>query len=107
MDFVPVLVLLATVKKVVDFVAFVRDRNFQPVVTQILAWAAGVALVALAAHTSWADGIVWGDIALARMGFASQVLAGIALGSTASLAHDAVSGTPILGGGSSRSAQVR
>lgn len=94
MEFVPILVLLATVKKVVDFVRQARDRDYVGIVTQLVAWAAGFAVIALAAHTTWADGIMIGDLPLARMGLASQLLAGIALGSTASLAHDAIPNTP-------------
>ncbi|MDP8971159.1 MAG: hypothetical protein M3N52_11835 [Actinomycetota bacterium] len=90
MDFVPVLVLLATVAKAVDFVRYAKAGDYNGITTQLIAWAAGIAIVALAAHTAWADGIVFGDVALADMNLASQILAGIALGSTASLAHDAV-----------------
>lgn len=90
MDFVPILVLLATVKKLVDFVRYIKGGDVNGVVTQIVAWVGGIALVVLAAQTSWADGIVFGDTVLAKLGFAGQVLAGIALGSAASLAHDAI-----------------
>lgn len=88
MEFVPILVLGATVKKLVDFVRFARTGDFEAIFVQLLAWAGGVGVTMLAAHTAWADGIVLGDQALAGMGVASQILAGIALGSAASLAHD-------------------
>jgi hypothetical protein len=94
MEFVPVLVLLATVKKVVDFVRYSKAGDYNAIATQLVAWLAGFGLVALAAHTSWAKGIVFGEVTLAAMGLASQALAGIALGSAASLAHDAVTRTP-------------
>lgn len=88
MEFVPILVLGATVKKLVDFVRFFRTGNYEAIAIQVLAWIGGAAVVALAAHTTWADGIVIGDTALRHMNLASQILAGIALGSAASLAHD-------------------
>lgn len=93
MDFVPILVLLATVKKCVDFVRYASARNYNGIISQLVAWAAGFGVVALAAHTAWATGIVFGDLSLARMSLAAQLLAGIALGSSASLAHDAVTRT--------------
>lgn len=88
MEFVPILVLLATVKKVVDFVRYARSGDINGIVTQLVVWAAGVSLVALAAQTAWANGIQFGDTKLAGLNFASQVLAGIALGSAGSLAQD-------------------
>lgn len=94
MEFVPMLVLLATVKKVVDFVRYANARDINGIVTQTLAWIAGFLLVALTAHTAWADGIMFGGHPLAGLGLASQALAGIAVGSAASLAHDTVTPTP-------------
>ncbi len=88
MEFIPILVLLATVKKLVDFVRYAKGGDYNGIITQVLAWIGGALVVILAAHTAWADGIVFGDVALSHMNVASQVLAGIALGSTASLAHD-------------------
>lgn len=86
--FVPILVLLATVKKIVDFVRYAKAGDYNGIITQLIAWIGGALVVMLGAHTAWADGIVFGDVSLAHMGLASQVLAGIALGSTASLAND-------------------
>jgi hypothetical protein len=92
-DFVPILVLLATVKKCVDFVRYANAGDLNGILTQIVAWLAGFAVVALAAHTPWARGIVFADISLAHLNLSAQLLAGIAVGSSASLAHDAVVGT--------------
>lgn len=93
MEFVPILVLAATVKKVVDLAAYVRAGQSAPALKQLLAWLAGILVTMLAAHTAWADGLNFGDMDLGDLGIASQILAGIALGSSASLAHDAV--TPV------------
>jgi len=87
-EFVPLLVLLATVKKLIDLLRYARGRDLNGVVTQVVVWAGGIGVVALAAHTAWAGQLVFGDVKLAGMNFASQVLAGIALGSAASIAQD-------------------
>jgi len=88
MEFVPIVVLLATVKKIVDLLRYARGGDWNGVITQLVVWAAGVGVVTLAANTVWADGIRFGDTTLGPLNFASQVLAGIALGSAASLGQD-------------------
>ena len=93
MEFVPILVVLATVKKVVDFVRFLRARDVNAVATQIVAWLAGFVVIALAAHTPWAAGLIFGDVALSKLGIAAQILVGIAIGSSGSLATDVIKAT--------------
>lgn len=90
MPFVPLLVLLALVKKLVDFVRFVKARDGWSVATQVVAWLAGIGVVMMAAHTAWAHTLVFGDVSLAGMGAWSQVFAGIAVGSAGSVLKDAV-----------------
>ncbi len=89
MDFVPIVVMLATVAKVVDFVRYLRVGDRNAIAVQVLAWAAGFGLVALAAHTPWAAGLDFGGFTLDRLNIASQLLAGIAVGSSASAFVDA------------------
>jgi hypothetical protein len=93
MEFVPVLVILATVKKVVDFVRFARAGDLNSVVTQLVAWFAGFLIIALAAHTPWAAALVFGGVPLAKLGVAAQLLVGIAIGSSGSLATDIIKAT--------------
>lgn len=90
MEFVPILVILAMVKKLVDFVRFLKAFDVSSVVTQLVAWLAGFAVIALAAHTPWAAGLVFGDVSLAKLGIAAQILVGIAIGSSGSLATDVI-----------------
>lgn len=90
MEFVPMLVVLATVKKIVDFVRYLRARDGNAVATQLVAWLAGFALVALVAHTPWAAGLVFGAVALSKLGIAAQILVGVAVGSSGSIATDVI-----------------
>jgi hypothetical protein len=94
-QFVPMIVLLATVKKVVDQIRFIVDGGpRRDAYITMVAWAVGILVTMLAAKTAWAQELRWGDIALADMNLYTQALAGIALGSTASLAHDFGAKTP-------------
>lgn len=90
MPFVPLIVLLALVKKLVDFVRFVKARDAWSVLTQMVAWLAGVGVVMMAAHTAWANTMIFGGVSLASMGAWSQVLAGIAVGSAGSVLKDSI-----------------
>lgn len=88
MEFVPLVVMLATVKKLIDVARCVRGRDINGAVTPLVAWAAGFAVVALVAHTPWATGLVFGGVTLAGAGWAAQLLVGVAVGSSASIAQD-------------------
>jgi hypothetical protein len=84
MEFVPLLVIAATIKKVVDFVAYAKAGDTNAIVKQVLAWLAGIGLVVLTAHTPWAAQWMLENVALAKVGGAGQILVGIAVGSAAS-----------------------
>ena len=89
MEFVPILLIMATVKKIVDLVRYLKAGDTNGWVTQLVAWAAGFAVVALAAHTPWAAGLDFGGHTLAGLGLAAQLLVGIAIGSaTSAVIHD-------------------
>lgn len=94
--FVPLLVLLATGAKIVDFVRYARAGDVNGIITQVLAWVTGFGLIALAAHTPWATapaaagGLAFGGVTLGHIGLAGQVLVGLALGSSFSLTKDAI-----------------
>lgn len=90
MEFVPLLVILATVKKIVDLARYVKAGDANGIVTQLLAWVAGSAVIALAAHTPWAAGLEFGGVALATLNIPAQIFVGIAVGSAGSLATDAL-----------------
>ena len=87
--FVPMLVLLATIKKVVDVIRFILDGGpKRDAFITGLAWVVGILVTMLAAQTAWAQQLEWGEVSLHQMNLASQILVGISLGSSASLAHD-------------------
>ncbi len=85
MEFVPILIIMGLVKKTVDFARYIKAGDINAVATQVLAWAAGFGALALAAHTPWAAGLVFGDVSLASMNIAAQIFAGIAIGSSGSV----------------------
>ena len=90
MEFMPLLVILATVKKLIDFVRYAKAGDANAIVTQLVAWAAAFGLVALAAHTPWAASLVFGEVPLSKLGIAAQILVGVAVGSAASLTNDVI-----------------
>jgi len=75
--------------KFVDFLRYAKAADVNGVMTQLIAWIAGVAVVMLAAHTQWAQGIApVGTAALSSYGIWDQVFAGLAIGSSASFLKD-------------------
>lgn len=90
MEFVPVLVMLATAKKLVDVLRFAAGRDLNGVVTQVAAWAGGAVVVVAFAASDWASQIQIGDLNLSQLGLVSQILAGLTVGSTASLTQDVI-----------------
>jgi len=100
--------LAALVWKFISVIKMITGRDLMGVVTQALTWAAGVIAVMLAAQADVSASLaVFGDQVLGSLDGWSQVLAGIALASSASVAYDykkAVDNTdsasePKLGGG--------
>jgi hypothetical protein len=55
-----------------------------------VAWIAGVVAVVLYAQTAWANGIVFNDISLADMNFASLLVIGLGIGSVGSVVTDVI-----------------
>jgi hypothetical protein len=88
MDFVPLLAATALIWKAVDFVRFIRARDTDSALTQLVVWAVGVAVTFLLAGTNYADGIVIGDLSLGRANWESLLLIGLSLGSSASALVD-------------------
>lgn len=88
MDFVPALAMIALIWKVVDFFKGITNKDWNAVITQLVVWGAGVAVVVLYAQTVWSAGIAIGDQTLATLNFASLVAVGLAAGAAASTAFD-------------------
>ncbi len=88
MAFVPALAMIALIKKLVDFTRYAKAGDINGIITQLVAWAAGIAVFFLAAQSDWADGIEIGDRALSVLNGWSLVMAGLAAGSSASVFQD-------------------
>jgi hypothetical protein len=98
----------ATVKKIVDFVRFLSAKDVISVVTQVLAWVAGIgAAFLLAAADITANYDLGGGYVLGRANGASLILLGLGFGSGGSLLTDLIkardnsqsAAVPRLGGG--------
>lgn len=88
--FVPMLALVALVKKFIDFAKYLTNRDVNGAITQIVVWGSGVVAVCLFAQTDWAEGIIFAGRTLADMNFASQLAVGLGLGSTAGVVTDVI-----------------
>lgn len=78
----------ALVKKGMDFVRYVANRQWNGALTQAGAWVIGVAVIALLAHADVVSHFAIQGFALANANGASQVLLGLALGSGGSILAD-------------------
>lgn len=88
MPFVPLVAMLALIKKLNDWIKQVANRDVNGAVTQALVWAVGVFGVWIAAQTDFASGIPIGDKTLADLNSGSLVFVGMFIASSASLFHD-------------------
>lgn len=82
--------LAAFAKKLVDFVRQLRGRDTSAVLTQLLAWAAGVAVVFIGAHVDVAGGIEIANQSLDQLSLWSQIVLGTVVGSLGSVGKDAL-----------------
>jgi hypothetical protein len=87
---VEVAFLAALAKKLVDFVRQLRGRDTSAVLTQLLAWASGIAVVAIGANVDVASGIEVANQSLDQLSLWSQVILGTVVGSLGSLGKDAL-----------------
>lgn len=88
MEFVALIAIAALVKKGLDLVKYVRANDVNGYVTLLAAMVLGVLVIVLAAHTAFAGGLVIGGIALAKMGFWSQVFVGLTIAGSAGVTTD-------------------
>jgi hypothetical protein len=88
MDFVPLIVLTAMIKKIVDTLKYTVSGDLNAVVTQIVAWAAGVALAFVAANSDWGDTIMVNGQSLASLNGWSLAFVGVNLASLAGFGWD-------------------
>lgn len=81
--------LAAFAIKVTSVLKYLSAGQVREAITQVVPWLAGVIMVAVAAHANVSqDLVVFGEMALRQLNGWSQVLAGVALGSTGSFAYD-------------------
>lgn len=89
MEIVGFLALAATVIKIVGVIkALGKDTNY--VVTQVVTWVVGIAVLFLAGAASVTEGMVLPgfDMAVGAMDAASVIIAGLVLGSSGAFAYD-------------------
>ncbi len=82
--------LAAFAKKLVDFVRQLRGRDTSAVLTQLLAWAAGIAVVFIGANVDVAGTIEIANQTLDQLSLWSQVVLGVVVGSLGSVGKDAL-----------------
>ena len=88
LEIVAAVALVALVKKLVDFVKGITNKDLNEILTQLTAWAAGIGATLVAAQTALAEqGGVFG-FDLADQSVWTKVLIGAAVGALASLTKD-------------------
>lgn len=90
MEFVPLLVLSALIKKIVDTVKYGAAGDVNAVVTQVVAWLAGIAVAFLAASSDFGDSIAVNGDFLGLLNGWSVALVGLNLASTAGIGWDII-----------------
>jgi hypothetical protein len=85
-DFLPMAAMLSLVIAVINFLKYIRAKDTNGWVTQLIVWVAGVAVVLLTAQTDFADGIPVGDQNLAVLNAWSLILVGLSIASAGSFA---------------------
>lgn len=90
MEFVPLLVMSALVKKIVDFTKYSANGDINAMVTQVVGWLAGIAVAFLAAKSNYGDGIVVNGQTLGSLNPASLIFVGFNLASAAGVTWDII-----------------
>lgn len=90
MEFVPLLVMSALVKKVVDFVKYATSADVNAMVTQLVAWLSGVVVSFMAANSDWGDSIAVNGQSLASLNGWSLAFVGVNVASLAGFGWDTV-----------------
>lgn len=77
MPLVPLIALGTVVFSFVNVLKFASGRQWNAVVTQLIAWVAGIAGIFLAGATQFASGIAVGNMTLASLDGASKLFLGL------------------------------
>lgn len=76
--------LVALLKKLVDLLRQLRGGDYNGVLTQLFVFAGGIGLIWLAAASPLMGGVAVGGVTISDFDWAAKVLAGLALGASAS-----------------------
>ncbi len=77
MPLVPLVALGTIVFNLVNVMKFATARQWSAVLTQCIAWAAGIMGIFIAGATDFASGIAVGDVALADLNTPSKIFLGL------------------------------
>ncbi len=88
MEFAPLALLGALVYKFVDFLKFVKAKEWNSAGTQLIAWLAGILAITLFANSDFSAGIEFGERSLGSLNFVSQVILGLSATSLFSAFYD-------------------
>lgn len=88
MEFVPLLVMTALIKKTVDLLRYATNQDWNGILTQLVAWTVGIGLTFVVADSDFGAGIAVNGHALSALNTWSIVLTGLVVGSSASFAWD-------------------
>lgn len=88
MDFVPLLLMVACIKKVVDLIKYATNADINGLITQVVAWAAGIGVVAVMAHSDFASTAVINGVTLESLNWAGIAIAGTVVASAAGFGWD-------------------
>lgn len=88
MDFVPLLFMSALVKKAVDLLKYATAGDWNGILTQVVAWAAGVGVIFLVGNSNFGDQVNINGVALSALNQWAWVLAGMAVASGAGFGVD-------------------
>jgi hypothetical protein len=77
MNVTPIVLLGTLVFTFVNFLRFLVGRDWSAVLTQLIAWGAGVAAVFLIKATPFAQGVKIGSMQMDKMGFWSSLVVGL------------------------------
>lgn len=88
--FVPAAATVAMVITVINFIKFLRNGDWNGVITQLAVWVAGVVVIMFAAQTQWAAeiGSALFGTSLAMMDLWSQFFIGLCVGGLATVTNE-------------------
>lgn len=90
MDFIPLVLVASVIKKVIDFVKYLAGGDVNAVVTQLVAWAAGVGMAFLTANSDYGTEIMVNGRSLSSLNGWALTLLGLNIASLAGVGWDTI-----------------